>query len=92
MSEQQINQLENRIFKLEQELKASAFRGDIAYRLISFLSLISKTDASFQKYLVENIESLSIKPDASQMEKTLFEAEKKHAISQILSVNREKDK
>lgn len=90
MPDQEINHLESRIFKLEQELIAASFRGDIAYRAISILSLKLKSDDSLQKLIVESINSLSLNPDLPEMNQGLFEAEKKHAISEILSVNDEK--
>lgn len=88
MSDQQINKLENRIFKLEQELIASSFRGDIAYKTISAFSLLLRDNDQLQKVIIDVVSSFSIEPDANETIKILFEAEKKHAISVLLSVDR----
>lgn len=89
MSDQQINELENRIFKLEQGLIASSFRGDIAYKAIAAISLLLKDNDQLQKVIIDVVSSFSIKPDTDEMSRGLFEAEKKHAISVLLSVERE---
>lgn len=91
MSDQKINQLETRIFKLEQELIVSSFRGDIAYKLISSLSLELRRDDALQKKIIELINSLSLNLDSDEMRKSLFEAEKKHAISEISSMTVKSD-
>lgn len=89
MSDQQINELENRIFKLEQGLIASSFRGDIVYKAIAAISLLLRDNDQLQKVIIDVVSSSSIKPDTDEMSRDLFEAEKKHAISVLLSVDRE---
>ncbi|WP_392439408.1 hypothetical protein AABD61_13190 [Edwardsiella piscicida] len=88
MSDQKINQLENKIFKLEQSLIASSFRGDIAYRTISALSLLVRDDDVLQKRIIEIIKSLSPNTECNDMDKSIFEEEKKHAISAFLDMKK----
>ncbi|HAF8818547.1 TPA: hypothetical protein G5V04_004069 [Salmonella enterica] len=85
MTDQEINILQNKVFKLEQGVIGSSIRSYIAYNIISFVAQCLTKDDKLNKLISEYIEQLEYTPPVAaelpEMHQSIFEAEKKIAIS-----------